>query len=69
MYKPTANKEEEVCVVVNNELVCVNSHKQSDYEMKRFEKKLNRASKQMEKDVHHDLNHFVNNGFVCVSTD
>lgn len=67
--KDKYTKDDQICLVVNNELVCVNSHAQADYEAKKFEKKLNRAAKVMEQSKHSETvqaAHFVDNQFICV---
>jgi hypothetical protein len=44
------DKSDQVCVVVNNELVCVEQHSNEAYEKKVKEKKLHKALKYMKKD-------------------
>lgn len=69
MLNKYSHKDDQICIVVNNELVCVDEHGQEEYEERKFEKKLDRAAKSYEKDIHHDVDHYVNNGFTCLSTD
>lgn len=54
------NHDDQVCIIVNNEILCVSSDEKRKYEKKRFEKKLNRAAKVREKDYHLEPNEICN---------